>query len=119
MDGWLFTLAAAHPWADGSLPPLDFNVSWRWCRDGCCVVYTTPDGLFCDGQGAVSYGAYVSSVAAEGAARAAAAAVASWYSVDLLVPDGRSSLAVARLWVRTQVIKRKFAAEARLRSRRV
>ena len=73
--------------------------------------------FFCDGQGAVSYGACVSSVAAEGAARAAAAAVASWYSVDLLVPDGRSSLAVARLWARTRVIKRKFAAVTRLRSR--
>jgi hypothetical protein len=83
------------------------------------VVYTTLGGLVCDGQGAVSYGGYVSSVAAEGAARAAAAALASWYSVDLLVPDGRSPLAVARLWARTQVINRKFAAVTRLRSRRV
>ena len=59
-----------------------------------------------------------SAVAAAGfALRAAASTEAAALQVDLLVSDGPSRLDVARLWSRSQVIGRKYAAYARLRSR--
>ena len=81
------------------IAPARCRIAPARCRDGC------------------SCSRYLSAAAAESAARAAAAALASWTSVDLLVPDGRTPLEVARLWARCGVIKRKWAAEARIRGR--
>ena len=81
------------------IAPARRRVAPAQCRDGCSCTR------------------YFAAAAAESAARAAAAARASCAAVHLLVPDGRTPLEVARLWARCEVIRRKWAAEERIRGR--